>query len=249
MTGSATAQSEWMQAFLPLGSVKGDAWESRAAGFLLVDQPTVWLITATEGLESFEGDDVVTFVRRKQQAPSLLNLSNTQRQANTEWLHHPCGISATLFPLDASFLIKAFSNTQCTKLRDLGPMQPAFSIGTIFGPGIQRAPHDLPAVHEGIISTVDRESGLIHATAPLLPRNIGAPLLLASPHSGLVTVAGILLGTTVVPEPDPRLLPVRFSNAITIEAAQELLRSEAAATQRQRVERAGPERESRQETP
>lgn len=227
--------TEWMQAFLPLGTVQDDTWELLAAGVLLVDAPTVWLVTATEPLKALHAQDLVTFVRRKEGPPTLLNLSNTQRNAGVDWLHHPCGVSATMFPVDASFAIKAFANAQCTKLRDLNPMQPAFSVGSLIGPGINRAPHDLPAVHEGVISTVDRDSGLVHATAPLLPRNAGAPLMLASPHGAMTSVAGIMLGTTVVQEADPRLIPLRLSNVITIEAALELIRSEAAAAQRKKI--------------
>lgn len=232
--GTNRIDTEWMHAFMTLGSVQHDNWELRGAGVLLLDQPVVWLVTASEVIADFDGQDIVTWVKRKQDV-SLLNISNSQRNSGVQWIHHPAGISATMFPVDASFAIKAFSRMQCTKIRDLQPMQPAVSLGSLMAAGFQRSPGDLPAVCDGMISTVDRNNHLIHATTPLLPRNAGAPLMLASPHGGPITIAAILLGNAVVPEVDPRVLPIRLSRAIAIDAALELIRSDAAIEQRQRL--------------
>jgi hypothetical protein len=237
--GSPASGIEWLHAFMSLGCVHNNNWELQGGGVLLLDQPVAWLITATKVIEDLDGQDLVTWVRRKDSV-NLLNISETQRKTELDWLHHPCGISATMFPVDPSFIIRAFSHPQCTKARDLLPMMPVVSLGSLMGPDIQRAPHDLPAVQGGIISTIDANSGLVHTTAPLLPRNAGAPLLLAPSHGTQATLAGILLGNTIVPEPDPRMVPIRLAHAVTIEAAFELIRSEAATKQRQRITESQP---------
>ena len=66
-------------------------------------------------------------------------------------------------------------------------------------------------------------------------RNAGAPLLLASPYGGEVTLAGVLLDHTLIHESDPRALPVRLSRSICVDAALELIRGSDAQTQRARV--------------
>ena len=79
------------------------------------------------------------------------------------------------------------------------------------------------------------DTGRIFSTAPLLPRNAGSPLVLASPYGGAVTLAGILIGNTILSEADPRMLPIRLSEAVCVDAAFELIRSPAANDQRQLV--------------
>jgi len=230
----AEEKTEWLHTFMPLGCVHGDSWEPRGAGVLLIESPMVWLVTARQVIEELDGKDLVTWVRRKQ-GPSLLNISNSQRTAGTEWIHNDNGVSATLFPVDPSFNIKAFTSGQCTTLRSLQPLQPVASLGALSGMGINRPPHALPAVHEGVISTVDPSANQIHATAPMLPRNTGAPLMLASPYGGQASIAGILLGNTMLADEDPRVIPVRLSTATAMDSVLDLIRSTAATEQRKRV--------------
>jgi hypothetical protein len=86
-----------------------------------------------------------------------------------------------------------------------------------------------------VISSADPQSGLIYSTAALLPHNVGAPLLLASPYGGNVTLAGILLANTLIAGTDPRAQPVRLGRAICVDAALELIRGDAANAQRRQV--------------
>ncbi|MGK0304088.1 MAG: hypothetical protein ACI89X_004995, partial [Planctomycetota bacterium] len=117
------ASSDWLNAFLPLGRTQGDSWTPLGGGVLILDRPMVWLVTASEVLASLENDDLTTWVPN-QKGVGLLNITDSQRQSNISWVHHPAGLSATLFPLDPSFLIKAFTETQCTRVRELQPLQP-----------------------------------------------------------------------------------------------------------------------------
>ncbi|HEX5052280.1 MAG TPA: hypothetical protein VFZ65_10940 [Planctomycetota bacterium] len=226
-------QLDWLRAFLPLGGMEGDSWRPIGGGFLLLERPVAWLVTARSVLDGLEGRHLVTWVA-SQKGAGLLDVTDSQRQLGIDWIHHPTGLSATLFPIHESFSIKAFTETQCTRLRDLQPLQPSASVGCPYGADIN-APHLSPAVHDGVISFVDARSGFLYSTAPLLPRNAGAPLLLASPYGGAVTLAGILLGNTMLGETDPRVLPVRLSRAICVDAVLELIRGEAAADQRHRA--------------
>lgn len=236
----ANANADWLNAFLPLGFKQGDNWNPVGSGVLIVDRPLVWLVTASEALTSLGEQDLTTWVPSEKGA-GLLNISDSQRRSGIGWIHHPAGLSATLFPLDPSFQIKAFAETQCTKVRDLQPLQPTASMGCLYGADIAPTPSPSPAVCDGVVSSVNQHSGDIYSTAPLLPRNVGAPLLLASPYGGAVTLAGILLGNAMITEADPRILPVRLSKSICVDAAMELIRSEAANAQRQRVTQPQPE--------
>ncbi|MEZ6037395.1 MAG: hypothetical protein R3F29_07940 [Planctomycetota bacterium] len=233
-TPGSTASS-WLRAFLPLGTRQGERWAPAGGAVLLHDHPLVWLVTATEVLRSVGGADLTAWVPRAQGA-GLLNLGETHRHAGITWIHHPIGLSASLFPLDESFQIKAFPENQCTRLRDLQPIHPAVTVGGLYSPDVPTGAHPSPAVCDGIVSSIDERTGCVYSTAPLLPRNLGAPLLLASPYGGgAVTLAGILLGNVTLSHADPRELPVRLSRSVCTDAAFELIRSPDADQQRERA--------------
>lgn len=238
MTNAQQSSSDWLNAFLALGTVRNDAWDPRGGGVLILDRPIVWLVTAREIVEKLGEEELATWIPNEQ-GGGLLNLTQAQRQAGVGWVHHPVGLSATMLPLDPSFRIKAFAETQCTRVRELQPLQPAASLGRLYGPDIDPQETTTPAVLDGIISSANAKTGTIFTTAPMLPRNAGAPLLLASPYGGQVTLAGILLGNTMINEPDPRVLPVRLGRAICVDAALELIRGKDATEQRRRIAEAG----------
>jgi len=227
------AKTDWLNTCLPIGAADGDQWTPAGCGVLLVDGPLVWLVTARANIER-EGERLLTWVPGKD-GPGLLDLSDSQARSGISWLHHQSGVSATLFPVDQRFAIKAFNETQCTRLRHVQPLQPVATAGFLYGPDLPPPQSSPPALCDGIVSSVDKTTGWIHATAPTIPRNLGAPLLLASPYGGNVTLAGILIGDTLINDEDPRALPLRFSRAICIDAAIELIRSEAANEQRRKV--------------
>lgn len=234
MTGGTPAPLDWLRAFLPLGSMRDGRWQSHGACVLLLDRPVAWLVTATAALRSI-GDEHATVWVPSRGGTGLLDVTASQQQLDIGWIHHPAGISATLFPINDRFTVKAFTDAQCTRLRDLQPLQPCASLGCLYGADAVATPHASPAAHDGVIALVEAQTGFLFATAPLLPRNVGAPLLLASPYGGPVTLAGIVLDNTLLGEPDPRILPVRLSRAICVDAVLELIRGEAAQDQRRRA--------------
>ncbi|MCC7062857.1 MAG: hypothetical protein IT456_08650 [Planctomycetes bacterium] len=231
-TSERTAPVDWLRAFLPLGTLRGDSWRPLGAGVLLVDMPVVWLITAASVVDQFAQDPAMAWVPHRD-GSGLLNLSRVHQQFGLAWIRHASlDLAATLLPVDANFDIRAFSAAQCTRLADLQPLQPVVTVGALYGGEFANSPAPAPAVHDGIISRKDPQSQRLFTTAPLLPRNVGAPLLLASPYGGTVTLAGICLGNVLIGEVDPRTMPVRLGVAIGVDAALELIRSDAAAGQR-----------------
>ncbi len=95
--GPPASGIEWLHAFMSLGCVHNNNWELQGGGVLLLDQPVVWLVTATKVIEDLDGQDLVTWVRRKDSV-NLLNISETQRKTELDWLHHPCGRSQLHHP-------------------------------------------------------------------------------------------------------------------------------------------------------
>ena len=234
MTAQQGQGSDWLQTFLPLGCLHDGEWEPRGGGVLLLDRPVIWLVTARAALEGLGDRPLHTWVPREQ-GGAFLDLTASQRQAGIDWIHHPTGLSATLFPTDDSFRIRAFTEAQCTRVRKLTPLQPVATIGCLYGPDIEQQPQPTKAVLDGIISSVNAQTGTIYSTAAMLPNNAGAPLLLASPYGGAVTLAGVLLGDAMAAAGDPRALPVRLGRAICVDAALELVRGKQAEAQRRGV--------------
>ena len=247
-TSNKNHDSDWLSAFLPLGCSHGDEWEPLGGSVLLLDRPVVWLVTAREVLRGLGNRELSTWVAQES-GGGFLSITESQRRAGIDWLHHPAGLSATMFPIDASFRIKAFAETQCTRVRHLKPLQPTASVGCLYGPDIEPQAHPTPAVLDGIITSVNPTTGTIYTTAPMLPHNLGAPLLLASPYGGAVTLAAILLGNATVSEADPRALPVRLGHAICVDAALELIRGKAATQQRQHITESLKQKDSGQAQP
>lgn len=219
--------TEWLRAFLPLGVLRDDRWQPVGGAVLLLDKPIAWLVTASTALHRGEGEAVATWVTTTA-GPRLFDFTGFHRQHGLDWIHHPAGISATPFPIDDSFVVKAFGEAHCTRVRDLQPLLPCATVGCMFGVEAITNAHLSPAVHDGAIAFVDARSGHVFATAPMFPRNAGAPLLLASPYGGAVTLAGILLDQTSLHEADPRAVPLRLARAICVDAALELIRGKDA---------------------
>lgn len=234
MSNAKKSTANWLNAFLPLGCADGSSWLPIGGAVLLLDTPMVWLVTARSVVETTGDRSISTWIRRTDDH-LLLNLTDSQKQSGLDWIHHDAGVSATLFPVDPSFALKAFAETQCARVRDLQPLLPAATLGGMYGNDIAPTPYPVTAVCDGIISAVDQQSGLIHTTAPLMPRNVGGPLLLASPYGDTVSLAGILVGKANFVDNDPREVPVKLSQAICVDAALELIRGEAAQECRRRV--------------
>lgn len=225
----APSADEWRQAFVPLGATRGDVWTPLGAGVLLVDTPVVWLVTARSVLEPAGASPVVAWVDTLEGGNALVDLT-TGRTGDLAWLRHPeRDVAACIFPIGATWKIKAFNEARTLQEADLQPLLPACVVGSPYGIG---APGQRPTALalDGTLAGVDAAARAIITTAPLLPRNGGAPLLVPLPvqAGGGVALAGIATHSVSVAEGvQSTLPPVRLTIAAPIALAFELIRSAA----------------------
>ena len=231
------AGTDWLQSFVPVGVLTEESWNPAGAGFLFVDMPVVWLVTATAVVERVEqsGGRAGCWIRRSPEGVTMVDVSTAHQQSGTRWIHGERGISIGLFPTDPNFRIKAFAAQQCSRLAELKPLMPVVSLGGLFSRDSAHLVSPDPMALDGIVSRVDTERGLVFTTAPMLPRNQGAPLFLASPYSGSVTMAGILTDNVLESDVDPRIPPVRIGVATPVDAVLELVARPDAQQQRHAV--------------
>lgn len=223
----APSADEWRQAFVPLGTARGDVWTPLGAGVLLVDNPVVWLVTARAVLDAAGASPIVGWVETVDGGNALVDLS-TGRTADLAWLRHPeRDLAACVFPIGTTWRIKAFNEARTLQEADLQPLLTTCVVGSPYGIG---APGQRPTALalEGALAGVDLAARTIVTSAPLLPRNGGAPLLVPLPPQagGGVVLAGIATHSVAVPEAvQSTLAPVRLTIAAPIALAFELIRS------------------------
>lgn len=221
--------SEWLRAFVPLGTYGEQAWTPVGAGVLIVDLPVVWLVTSKSMVRAAGEAPLAAFLKAGA-GSTILDLNESHAASGLSWLEHPAlDLAVTLFPINPAWELKAFSQQQCAPAEELRPLLPVCSLGCPYGTLEAQAPE--PLLFAGALAKVG--APLLHSTAPMLPLNAGAPLILASGVGGAIQLAGILTRTLLVPEPDPRVPPLRFSEAIAMEAVWDFVRDEAALAQRQ----------------
>lgn len=225
---------EWLSAFVPLGLTRDEAWSPAGAGTLLIDPPVLWLLTAKSLVESAGEERIAGLVRREDGA-TLVDLTTGRRGSELDWLPHPeHDLAAIVFPVDASWKLKAFAEQRCFPSRDLQPLQPAATVGCPYGLGADTEP--FPVVLSGAIAAVEPNRVQVLATAPLLPRNAGAPLLIPLPSQagGGVALAGITTATLCVPEShQSNAPPVRITKAVAVSQALALIRSDGGKAMRE----------------
>lgn len=234
-SGVTRGRSDWARAFIALGSLREDAWVPQGAGVLLVEPPVVWLVTLRSVVEVMSKSSCHAWVAR-QNGAGLLDLGRAQEALGLGWIVHAGqDLAATLFPMEPSFEVKAFSASQCTLCDDLLAMQPAFSVGCMYGHDVANPGFPVPAVYDGVVSCGQTGCAKVYTTAMMFPHNAGGPFLLASQYGSQVSLAGLMAGNVVLADADPRALPVRVGSVIAIDVAWELLRSDAATAMRQRA--------------
>ncbi|HBP17601.1 MAG TPA: hypothetical protein DEA08_07400 [Planctomycetes bacterium] len=235
-TQSATQPhpDEWLGSFVPLGKVEGESWTPIGAGVLFVEAPIVWLLTARSALEA-AGDAPISAWVRDDKKGTLLDLTQGRRGTPLDWIvSKDDDVAVCLFPTDPSWKVKAFNESQCFPAHDLQALLPTATLCAPYG----LAPLSgwtMPLVQTGTMASVDRETGQLVTTAPLLPRNAGAPLLITLPtqSGGGVQLAGILSHTVAVPEPHRSTAPpVRLAIGQPVLAALALIRGEQGKEQR-----------------
>lgn len=234
------APTEWLRSFVPLGWARGDAWTPLGGGVLVLDLPFVWLVTAAAVVQKAGERPLLAWLPGRPR-PQLLDLTQSLQTLGIGWIQHAQeDLAATLLPLDPKFDVRAFGPSQCTRIAEVPFLQPVVTLGALYSPEIPSAGQPALAMLDGLVARADEASRRLYTTATLLPRNQGAPLLLASAHGGPATLAGILTGNVTLPEADPRELPTRLGCAIAIDAALELLTGAAANQLRQRARDGAP---------
>lgn len=234
------APTEWLRSFVPLGWARGDAWTPLGGGVLVLDLPFVWLVTAAAVVQKAGERHLLAWLPGRTR-PQLLDLTQSLQTLGLGWIQHAQeDLAATLLPIDPKFDVRAFGPGQCTRIAEVPFLQPVVTLGALYSPEIPSAGQPALAMLDGLVARADEGTRRLYTTATLLPRNQGAPLLLASAHGGPATLAGILTGNVTLPEADPRELPTRLGCAIAIDAALELLAGDAANQLRQRARDGAP---------
>lgn len=243
----APSADDWRHAFVPLGVTRGDTWQPVGAGVLVVDSPVVWLVTARSVLDGVGAAPVVAWVATapertdKAEGHAFVDLT-TGRSADLAWLRHPeRDLAACPFPVAPSWRVKAFSEARTLLEPDLQPLLPACVVATAWGLGAP-GQRPVPLALDGSLAGVDPGARTIITSAPLLPRNAGAPVLVQLPAQagGGVALAGIATHSVSVAEGvSSTLPPVRLTIAAPIALAFELLRSPAGKAARKAALAAG----------
>jgi hypothetical protein len=242
---SEASSQDWLNAFVQLGRFEDDTWTPVGGGFLFLDADVVWLVTARDVVDTAAGGRLAAWVGRP---GTIVELSKALHENGLDWVRHEHrNIATCLFPLDASWNVKAFSEAASMRARDMTPLLQTCSLGALYGYDMGGRPPTLAI--EGVLSSVALDQGHLFTSAPLLPANVGAPLLVVTASPGLggtVLLAGILTQSLPVrPASDPmvpaNLVPpqLHVSVAHPIGDVIGLIRSEAAAAQRAKVQGAG----------
>lgn len=221
-------ESDLRRVYIPLGTHADGTWTLLGGGVLVIDQPLAWLVTVKSLLERARDRSVAALVGTGEQG-TLVDLSDIQAAAGLGWIEHErLDLAACLFPVQGDWGVKGFNESQCAATDLLLPPAPTCALGA---PPQTGAGRPTPIVVGGLLSDV-RADGMLLTTAPLLPLSQGAPLVL---NTGLGTpplLAGVLTHTVLLPDPDPRIPPLRMAEAVSVREILGLIRSAAGKEQR-----------------
>jgi hypothetical protein len=235
--------TEWLSAFAPVGAYLGDSkWWAAGAGVFFLKPPVVWLITANHVVAEVGTEQVSVVVTPRTGSELLvIPVGKILSERGGSWVRDASSdLAAAPMPLSPDFDLKAVQAENCMTFGGLVPSMPCFTIGCAYGLWGINPEKATPLVLDGIISGVDPTTRRIITSAPTFPGNSGGPLIaIRSPFtpdgvltlgSPTVLLAGIMLGTMLVPSPkqDDRTPPLHLGNAVPIDAVIEMLESEQA---------------------
>lgn len=243
---------EWLSAFVPIGVLRSaNEWFPVGAGVLFHEPPVLWLITANHVLTSAGGDELTPLVSVKGGGVAVVRIREIQEKYGYQWHSDEAqDIAVTLMPVSPDWDIKAIDEGLCIKRTELVPSMPCFTVGCPYGVRGLDPQRATPLVLDGIISGLDPDTGEIYTSVPTFPGNSGGPIIVRrdpfNPAGGLVVgqpillLAGIMLQLRLVPAlPDPSapvsLPPLHLGVGVSIEAALNLIRSDNARRDRERV--------------
>jgi hypothetical protein len=207
------------------------------------------LITASQVLLDAGKDHVAALVTNRQGGLVVVDLTSAHQPYGLDWVRDPDqGIAASLMPLVPEWNIKAVDEWFCAPLEEVSPSMPCFTFGRPYGLSNFDLAWDAPLVFDGVISGVNPTTRRFYVSAPTLPSNVGGPILVVRTpldlggsgpaEEPMTLLAGIVREVAFVPSGDekqPFSLPLQIGVGVTIKAAIELVNSEAAQQQIERL--------------
>lgn len=226
---------------LCLGVQAEGEWAPLGCGFVAADERILWLVTSSRVLERAEGQPLTVWVARHQ-GGALLGLGAVLQQAGLEWLRAEHGdVAACAFPAQADWDVKAIPLLKSVAGGLPTPLMNVHALAFPYGVDGFDPRQDLPILLPGGVAGVDEARARIYHTAPSLPLNEGAPLMLATGVGAQrqLLLVGVANGPVrpAAPVPAKEIPPTvaALSVATPIKALVELLGSEAARDQADRV--------------
>lgn len=242
---------EWLSAFVPIGVLRPpNDWAPIGAGVLFHDPPVIWLITAAHVVKGAKGHKIAPLVTHSNGGLAVIQLDDIQSKYGYEWhLHDKLDIAITFMPVSSDWQIKAIDEKLCIKMDELAPSMQCYTVGCPYGVRGFDPQRATPLVLDGIIAGLDPNSSTIYTSVPTFSGNSGGPIIVRrdpfNPSGGLVVgqpvllLAGIILQARVVSPQGASgsspLPPLHLGVGVSIEAALQLARSEAALKERERV--------------
>lgn len=225
-----SAPDDWLGAIVPLGLARETTWRPVGAGVLLIDPPLVWLAAPRSLLEQLPPDRNLAAFVSEQQGGIVLDLITGRRGTPIDWIRHETlDLAVCLFPVNPAWGIKAFPESRCVEPERLMAGLPVLTVASAYGSelGLRPAPLVLP----GMLAR--RDATTLVTTLPLLPQNVGAPVLVpvSGSDGGGVALVGILVRPIQVP-PHPLGSHLTLTQGIPVTEALGLIRSEAGRAQR-----------------
>lgn len=234
---------DWLNAFVQLGKGTKEGYTPLGAGFLVLDDRCPWLVTGRSVLERCGDDDLLAWVG---EPGVVVGITQALASSQLAWVvDESLNLAACPFPINPAWKARAFGRDALLPSEKLLPTMTACALGSPYGFDLPGRPPVLTL--DGSIAGVDLPNGRVFTTAPLLPLNVGAPLLvLTAPLSmgGSVALAGIMAQTMPVRRPvegvmvPPHLVPTQLHLSLAHPADRifELLRSPAAEVQIARLQ-------------
>lgn len=243
---------EWLCAFVPLGILHDDQkWVAIGAGFLYLEPPVVWLVTASHVIRDAGQRPLTALVSDNNGRLIVVNLTEVHQNSGLHWhTDDTHDVAIGLMPQDASWQIKAITKEFCLPFSEILPSMTCYTVGCPYGVRSIDPTKATPLVLDGVVAGVNSVTKEIYTSAPTFPGNSGGPLLIfvspINPAGGMVVgrttlfVAGIMKQTALVPDPAQALLPLHLGIGVSIDPVLQLLDSPSVRAERERVLQSAP---------
>jgi hypothetical protein len=243
--------TEWLSAFAPVGVVKADnEWAAFGACVFFNKPPHLWMVTAKHVVEKVGQKALTVLVTRESgDGVIVVELGKILTNHGLSWVQDTDNdLAAALMPMSPEFAIKAVTTEHCMRMKDVVPSMQCFTLGCPYGLHGVDQQKAIPLVLDGVISGVDPANHKVYTSAPTFPGNSGGPLIAVpfDPIGGInagcptLFLAGIMLETKLLPDPNSRIPPLHLGIAAPADAVLALLDSDQAQAITARVKELRP---------